>query len=97
MKWTEVLAIWMIVAVAASPFIGSLLAKRRTRREFQADVAGAAECARAECARLKKLLELADEFDSAPSDKHRQAIYRKAESLGLCDPPYRDNQPRRSA
>lgn len=70
---TEWLAVWVILAVLASPFIGSLLHKRRVRINRQ------------RCARLEKLVDLADEYDAAPTDKERQRIFRKATDLGFTD------------
>lgn len=80
MKWTEVLAIWVIISVIASPFIGSLLYKLRTRREFQGHLAREARRAR-----LEKLADLADEYDLARTDRERLRIFRKASDLGFTE------------
>lgn len=77
MTLTQWLAIWFIASVVSAPFIGNLLHKRRVRLNSQ------------ECRRLETLCNLADEWDNAPTDKERVRIYRKAEALGLCDPPVR--------
>lgn len=73
MTWVQWAAVWFIVSVVASPFLGHWLHKRRTRIDRQ------------RCARLEKLVELADEWDSAPTDRERQAIYRKAQLLGFTE------------
>lgn len=71
MTLTQWLAIWFIVAVLASPFIGYQLHKRRTRID------------RERCARLEKLVDLADELETAATSMERQRIYRRAEALGF--------------
>lgn len=72
----QIAVIWIIVGFVAGRFIGRWLRKRRDKRT-------SAERA----ARLAHLLKLADEYDYAESATERQAIYRKAQSLGL-EPRY---------
>lgn len=53
-----------------------------------------------ECARLEKLLQLADEYEAAPTDKERARLYRKAEALGFTESAFaldEPEQPKRSA
>lgn len=73
MTLVQWLAVWFIVAVAIAPFIGNLLHKRRWRQQS------------AECAKLEKLCELADEYEAAPTDAARKRIFIKAEALGFTD------------
>lgn len=62
--------IWMVVGLVAAPSIGHWLRKRRHS---------------AECARLEKLCELADEFEAAPTDAERKRVFIKASALGFLD------------
>jgi hypothetical protein len=80
MKLTEILAIWFIVAVVASPFVGSLLHKRRVKREFEERLARERELRKK---RLTSNLELADAVLN--SDTAWQQRARKAEGLGFID------------
>lgn len=72
-QWGQLFVIWIVVGFVASPFIGRWLRKRRQQSRS------------ARCAKLEKLVNLADEWDAAPTDKERQAIYRKAQSLGFTE------------
>lgn len=79
----QVLVVWLVLSVIAAPFIGNLLYKLRTRREFQGHLAREARCQR-----LVKLVELADEFDLAATEPERSRIFRKASDLGFTDGPF---------
>lgn len=75
-QWGQFFVVWIVIGFVAAPFLGRWLRKRRDKRT-------SAERA----ARLAHLLKLADEYDYAESATERQAIYRKAQSLGL-EPRY---------
>lgn len=82
---------WIIVSVIATPLIGRLLHNLRTKREFEGHLARSGECAR-----LEKLVQLADEYDAAPTDRERQRVFRKAQLLGLApeaDEPFHLDEP----
>lgn len=65
--------IWIIVAAFTAPYVGRWLRKRRQQSRS------------ARCAKLETLCDLADEYDSASTTPERQAIYRKAQSLGFTE------------
>lgn len=77
------LATWFIIAVVASPFIGQWLHSRRVNRQFR----GHLESERRRV-RLEKLVELADEYEAAQTDKQRSLAFRKASDLGFTDGPF---------
>lgn len=70
----QITVVGIIACYVASPLIGRWLRKRREQRDREA-----------RRVRLEKLVLLADEWDAAPTDKHRQAIYRKATDLGFTE------------
>lgn len=76
MTWAlagQITVCWLVIGFIASPYVGRWLRKRRQRSRS------------AECARLEKLVDLADEFDAASTDAERQRIYIKATALGFTD------------
>lgn len=83
MNWTEVLAVWFLVSVVASPFVGQWLHNRRVNQEFREHLDSERRRVR-----LEKLVELADEYEAAQTDKQRSLTFRKATELGFTDGPF---------
>lgn len=83
MTWVQWAAIAVIASVLAAPLLGDLLHNLRTQREFN----GHLESERRRV-RLEKLVELADEYEAAQTDKQRAMTYRKATELGFTDGPF---------
>lgn len=77
----QILVVWIVVGLAVAPLIGQYLHNLRTKREFEGHLARSRECAR-----LEKLVQLADEHDAAKTDAERQRIFRKATELGFTMP-----------
>lgn len=70
----QIAVVCILFAVLAAPFVGKFLKRRRVNRE------------RAErSARVRQLVSLANEYESAVSPAERTAIYRKAQSLGFTE------------
>ena len=79
MTLTQWLAVWIIGAVVASPFIGEWLANRRTRSEL--DVLLHREMV----LRQRRMLKVADRIAALP-EHEKQRLQREAEALGFLDP-----------
>lgn len=83
MKLVYWLAFLFLLFVAATPLLGALLHNRRVNRQFRGHLESEARRVR-----LEKLVEIADEYEAAETDKQRRLAYRKATELGFTDGPF---------
>ena len=81
MNWSlagQLSVCWIVLSLVASPYIGRYLRNRRTQKEFRQHLD-----TEARRVRLEKLVELADQYEAAETDRERIKLFRKATDLGF--------------
>lgn len=84
MKWTEVLALWFILAVLASPFIGHWLHKHKLNRDFNRELHLLLD-REALIAAMRKDIANSPQGKLEPDYAYRARMKERATALGFTD------------